>query len=398
MGEALSSAPSQSMRILHVLRAPLGGLFRHVCDLTEGQRKAGHKVGVICGDVPGDPVSLNRLRALAKHCELGIHVIPMNRMPGIGDAANMLRMMSRARLVGADVIHGHGAKGGAYVRMLPRFAGGVRVYTPHGGALHFDRREMQGFAFLTAERLMRRRTDGFIFESDFGLRTFIEKVGEPNSTSAVIHNGVTEHEFTPVLHEDDAADFVFVGELRELKGVATLIDAATLAGEKMHLRIVGSGERRGFFEAIAAHVPSIVKIEFMGPMPAREAFALGRVAVVPSYHESLPYIVLEAAAAGLPVIATRVGGMAEIFGPDASSLVSPRDIGGLADRLRHAIRNPDEMTALSERLRARVRAEFAASQMVDGVLGFYRTLIDNKMAATVGEIEPVPARIEGVPS
>jgi glycosyltransferase involved in cell wall biosynthesis len=100
----------------------------------------------------------------------------------------------------------------------------------------------------------------------------------------------------------------------------------------------------------------------------------------------------------LPVIATRVGGMAEIFGPDASSLVSPRDIGGLADRLRHAIRNPDEMTALSERLRARVRAEFAASQMVDGVLGFYRALIDNKMAVLAEQSEPAPARIEGVPS
>lgn len=397
MADGLGPAPMQPMRILHVLRAPLGGLFRHVCDLAEGQRKAGHKVGVICGDVPGDPVSTVRLRELARHCELGIHVIPMNRMPGVADAANMLRMMSRARLVGADVIHGHGAKGGAYARLLPRFAGGVRVYTPHGGALHFDRRSMQGFAFLTAERMLRQRTDGFIFESDFGLRTFIEKIGEPERTSTVIHNGVTEPEFVPVTPDDDAADFVFVGELRELKGIGTLIDAATLAGEKMHLRIVGSGEQRAFFEAIASHAPPLVRIEFMGPMPARRAFALGRIAVVPSYHESLPYIVLEAAAAGLPVIATRVGGMAEIFGPDASALLTPRDIGGLADRLRHAIHHPDEMAALAERLRSRVRAEFSSQQMVDGVLGFYRTLIDNRIAAAARPVAE-PAGIEGVPS
>src|SRR3546814_16385672 len=87
-------------------------------------------------------------------------------------------------------------------------------------------------------------------------------------------------------------------------------------------------------------------------------------------------MVLVAAEAGLPVIATRVGGMAEILGPDASTLVSPRDIGGLADRLRHAIHNPDEMAALAERLRRRVRAEFSATHMVDGVLGFYRALIE----------------------
>lgn len=398
MGNGLGPAVAQPLRILHVLRAPLGGLFRHVCDLAEGQHRAGHKVGVICGDMAGDPVSTLRLRELAKHCELGIHVIPMNRMPGIADAANMLRMMSRARLLGADVIHGHGAKGGAYARLLPRFAGGVRVYTPHGGSLHYDRRTLQGFGFLAAERMLRKRTDGFIFESDFGLRTFIEKVGEPETTSTVIHNGVTEPEFAAVTPDADAADFVFVGELRELKGVGALIDAATLAGEKMHLRIVGSGDQRGFFEAMASHVPSRVKIEFMGPMPAREAFALGRIAVVPSYNESLPYIVLEAAAAGLPVIATRVGGMAEIFGPDSSSLVNPRDIGGLADRLRHAIHHPDEMKALAERLKARVRAEFAAPQMVDGIVGFYRALIDNRLAAPVNRNDGATARIEEVPS
>jgi glycosyltransferase involved in cell wall biosynthesis len=289
-----------------------------------------------------------------------------------------------------DVLHGHGAKGGAYARLLPRFAGGVRVYTPHGGALHFDKRDMHGFAFLKVERMLRRRTDGFIFESDFGLRTFIDKIGEPGASSTVIPNGVTEPEFVPVMPHADAADFVFVGELRELKGVATLIDAATLAGEEMHLRIVGSGEMRAFFEAIASHAPPQVKIEFTGALPAREAFALGRVVVVPSYHESLPYIVLEAAAAGLPVIATRVGGMAEIFGPDASGLVSPRDIGGLADRLRHAIHNPDDMAALAERLRRRVRAEFSAVHMVDGVLGFYRALIEAR-TVTVRNVPSIHA-------
>src|SRR3546814_1621949 len=133
----------------------------------------------------------------------------------------------------------------------------------------------------------------------------------------------------------------------------------------------------------------------MGALPARGAFALGRIAVVPSYHESLPYIVLEAAAAGLPVIATRVGGMAEIFGPDASTLVSPRDIGGLADRLRHAIHNPDEMAALAERLRRRVRAEFSATHMVDGVLGFYRALIEAR-SEPVSDAHPIHA--EGVRS
>lgn len=400
MGEAMKQALPKSMRILHVLRAPQGGLFRHVCDLAEGQRRAGHKVGVICGDVPGDTVSTAKLRDLAKHCELGIHIIPMNRMPGLADAANMLRMTSRARLVRADVIHGHGAKGGAYARLLPRFAGGVRVYTPHGGALHFDKRSLRGLAFLTAERVLRLRTDGFIFESDFGLKTFIEKVGEPEPNSTVLHNGVTEAEFAPVVQQPDAADFVFIGELRELKGLGTLIDAATLAGHKMHLRIVGAGAERAVFEEMASQVPPLARIEFMGAMPAREAFALGRIVVIPSHHESLPYVALEAAAAGMPIIATRVGGMAEIFGPDAGALISARDVGALAGRLRRAMAHPEETAKLAARLQARVLDEFSAPRMVDGVIGFYRMLLDRR--AAMRRVSPAKAGVgqmgEGVSS
>mgnify|MGYP003643502826 FL=1 len=386
------------LHILHVFRAPLGGLFRHVCDLAEGQNKAGHKVGIICGEVQGDSLAAKRLAAIGAHCQLGVHTIEMNRLPGIGDAASIAKVMSCAMRARADVIHGHGAKGGAYARLLPRIAGGVRLYTPHGGSLHFDRRSMAGFTFLTAERLMRRLTDAFIFESDFGLRTFTKKIGEPSTLSAVIHNGVTEAEFVPVEPASNAADFVFIGELRELKGIGTLIDAVTLAGHKMHLRIVGSGAEREIFEAQAATVPPSVKIEFMGSMAARDAFALGRVVVVPSYHESLPYIVLEAAAAGMPVIATRVGGMAEIFGPDSCTLLNPRDIGGLADRMRHALHHPDEMKALADRLRSRVRSEFSSAQMVDGVNALYRRLIEKRGQRAVAQLDDATSGVEGVPS
>lgn len=388
----------KSLHIMHVFRAPLGGLFRHVCDLAEGQHKAGHKVGIICGEVPDDSLAAKRLAAIGAHCELGVHTVKMNRLPGIGDAANIAKVMSCVMRARADVVHGHGAKGGAYARLLPRVAGGVRLYTPHGGSLHFDPRKAQGLAFLTVERLMRRFTDAFIFESDFGLRTFTKKIGEPSTLSAVIHNGVTEAEFVPVEPASNAADFIFIGELRELKGVGTLIDAAILAGREMHLRIVGSGAERELFEAQAATVPPRVKIEFMGSMPARDAFSLGRVVVVPSYHESLPYIVLEAAAAGMPLIATRVGGMPEIFGPDSCTLLTPRDIGGLADRMRHALQHPDEMKALADRLRSRVRSEFSSAQMVDGVNALYRRLIEKRGRLAVAELDDVTSGVEGVPS
>ena len=94
---------------------------------------------------------------------------------------------------------------------------------------------------------------------------------------------------------------------------------ALLPGEGRHLRadIVGDGPDRQRFETQAADLGLGGAVSFTGAMPARTAFARGRLLVVPSRAESLPYVVLEAAAAGMPMIATRVGGIPEIFGPDA---------------------------------------------------------------------------------
>ena len=106
-------------------------------------------------------------------------------------------------------------------------------------------------------------------------------------------------------------------------------------------------------------------------MPARAAFALGRFLVVPSRAESLPYIVLEAAAAGLPLVATDVGGIPEIFGPDASALVPPGDPAALAHAIGSALGTPATESDLTRRLQARVRAEFSVDVMTDAVLAAY---------------------------
>ena len=83
----------ESLNIFHVFRAPLGGLFRHVCDLAEGQKKAGHKVGIICGALSDDPVAVDRLKNISAHCDLGVHQLDMGRLPGLGDILNIVRRM-----------------------------------------------------------------------------------------------------------------------------------------------------------------------------------------------------------------------------------------------------------------------------------------------------------------
>jgi glycosyltransferase involved in cell wall biosynthesis len=93
--------------------------------------------------------------------------------------------------------------------------------------------------------------------------------------------------------------------------------------------------------------------------------------VVPSRAESLPYVVLEAAAAGRPVIATRVGGMAEIVGPAAAALVAPDDAAALATAIVDALDRPADTAAAAAALRERVAQAFSLDVMVNGVLAAY---------------------------
>ena len=102
---------------------------------------------------------------------------------------------------------------------------------------------------------------------------------------------------------------------------------------------------------------------------------MGRLLVIPSRAESLPYIVLEAAAAGVPLITTRVGGIPEIFGPDSDELVEPGDPAALAQAIGLRLRDLGATRAAGARLQARVRETFSAQAMTEGVLAAYRAAL-----------------------
>lgn len=377
-------------RVLHIMRLPMGGLFRHVRDLVMGQQEAGIAAGIVCAEPPDDGISAKRLADIERFCGLGLHVLPMSRLPGLGDIANIREVGALARRLKPSILHGHGAKGGLLARLVPAPQDTIRVYTPHGGSLHYDGASLEGFIYLGAERLMRSRTDGLIFESAFSRDAYLAKVGQPKGESAVIHNGVSEPEFDPVQPYPIAADFLFIGELRMLKGVSTLIEAASAMTRPVHIRIAGAGPDRAHFEELARNAGAHVRVEFLGAMPAREAFRLARTVVMPSWNESFPYVVLEAAAAGMPLIATRVGGIPEIFGPDADRLLPPADATALAAAMTSALSDPNAMAADAARLRIRIRKHFTAAQMVERIDEFYSRLAGRgRMGAEIKRIAGV---------
>jgi glycosyltransferase involved in cell wall biosynthesis len=360
----------RTFRILHVLRAPIGGLFRHVVDLAGEQAARGNAVGIIADSSTGDARAAEMLAALAPKLALGLTRVPMSRDIGPRDFAAARHVSARVQESGVDVLHGHGAKGGAYARLARGPA--VRAYTPHGGSLHYAWGSPIGAMYLAFERMLKPRTDLFLFESEYGRRTFTAKLGAPHGVVRVVHNGVRAEELEPVQPDSDAVDFIYVGEMRRLKGVDVLLDAlALLAADGWNGAAIlyGAGPDRAEFEARAAALGLAHQVHFHDPEPARRAFRTGHVLVVPSRAESLPYIVLEAAAAGVALVATDVGGIPEIFGPDSGALVPPGDAPALAAAMRAAIGG--EAAARTARLHARIASSFTVPAMTEQILNAY---------------------------
>lgn len=371
----IHAKPVMPLKIIHVFRAPVGGLFRHVVDLVRGQIARGHRVGIVADSITGNARADEIFAELGPRLALGLTRIPMRRQLDPLDAPAVLHVTQRIRQTGADVIHGHGAKGGAYARLAMPGRRVVRGYTPHGGSLLLHNDNWSGRMYLTLERILLARRALYLFESAYSGQIFREKIGKPNGIVRVIHNGVSKAEFEPVDCAGDATDLVFIGEFRPVKGIDILIDAiASLhaAGRPVTATLVGSGPDEAALKAQVRRRSLAHAIRFMPAMPARVALTLGRVMVIPSRAESLPYVVLETAAAAKPLITTNVGGIPEIYGPLSHGLVRPGDVAALADAIARTLDSPSEAAQLAAQLRERVAASFSVDAMVDGVVSAYR--------------------------
>jgi glycosyltransferase involved in cell wall biosynthesis len=364
------------MRILHCLRAPVGGLFRHVLDLAEEQAKRGHDVGLVADSTAEDRLTAAKFAAIAPKLTLGIARIPISRRPGFGDLSAVRAVRAHAAKLDLDVLHGHGAKGGAYARLAACRLSGRRVasfYTPHGGSLNIKSGTLEQRVLLTVERGLEAVTTGLIFESAHAARVYRSLVREKGAPHRIIPNGLKAADFTPAEPRADATDVLFVGELRDLKGVDILLGALANLNSRRPVTatIVGSGPEAAKFRAMASTLGLDGHVTFTGAMPIREAFGHGRVMVVPSRAESFPYVVLEAAAAGVPLIATNVGGIPEIVADSDTELIEPGSVASLASALKSTLDDPNGAIARAKRLKAKIESKFTVVTMTDAVLDFY---------------------------
>lgn len=363
------------MKIIHCFRTPVGGVFRHVLDLVPEQVQAGHEVGFLCDSSTGGQQAIDRLHSIQDLCSLGIHRTKIQRSPGLQDFEMLREARTILKPLAPDILHSHGAKGGLIARCLNRSIGARSIYSPHAGVLNYDYKTPVGVVFLLVEKLLVSRSDGFIFVCDYERESFHQKIGALEIPFIVNYNGLRRSDFAPIRTNTDSTDVIFLGEIRKAKGVQYLLRALKLLKQEdpITATIVGDGPELEKMKTLCTELGLDAQVNFPGALPAREALQRGRVFVLPALHESFPYVLLEAAAKALPIVATDVGGVKELKAN--IELVPPADAPALANAIRKVTRDWKHKSILASKYRESMYDEYNTQMMTENTLSFYQLLL-----------------------
>lgn len=367
---------SKSLKIIHCFRSPVGGIFRHVRDLVNKQSEAGFQVGIICDSTTGGDYEDELFEKIRPSLSLGLHRIPMARSIAPKDLTALIKTRSLINSLVPDVVHSHSAKGGVYGRMGAWLADKdiKTFYCPHGGAMHYNPASLKGKVFFTAERFLERMTTSLIFVSDYERNAYHEKVGKPRCPETIVYNGISPDEFIPVPLRKDACDFLYIGMKRDLKGPDIFLNALKMArdssGKNLTAWFVGDGPDEAKYDAQIKRLQLQECVYVSNAMPAREAFALADIVVVPSRAESLPYLVLEALAAQKPMVSVNVGGIPEIFADQKDRLVPTEDPEAMAKAMLEIHANKSRHTQAADMAKV-LRKNFSLEAMSKSVEKLY---------------------------
>ncbi len=364
------------MRVLLVAAATstTGGGERHVADLLRQLPAHGFELSLAC---PPD----GDLTELAESLEIPVHPSPLSSAWPVAGRRELRHVIERLR---PAVVHAHGSRAAFYARLADPSAARRCVYTVHG--IHVDRAgsALRRRVFLGAERALSGRTARFVCvcASDCEKGAALGMLDPERAT--VIYSGIELPEpVEPGAFREElglSADtplVLSVGRFSEPKDQRTLIEAWSRVAVRYPsatLALIGGGELEKQLRSFAEERGVRHSVRFVPPRPdLRPAYTDADLFALSSLWEGLPYVVLEAMAHELPVIATAVDGIPEAVADRRTGLlVPPADPRTLAEAIIWAIGEREIRGKLGAAARRRVAEEFALAGMVERVAAVYR--------------------------
>jgi glycosyltransferase involved in cell wall biosynthesis len=375
------TAPDKAgaLNILQVLEPSGGGSGRHFVDLCGALAKSGHGITAIYSPTRAEQRFVDELTALPLK---SVIAIPMNRAPSPSDLGAWRAINRVLREHGPfDIVHGHSSKAGALTRLRLPGRHVPRIYTPHAfrtmdPTLGTGGRRIYG---MIESLLGRYFSDAVICVSEDEKRHAATALHIPEHLLHTVVNGVDEP--PPADRQEIRAHlgvrpenfvFGFVGRLSPQKAPERLIEAfRRIAVDRtdVELAMVGFGELLDDVKIQILEAGLTDRVHLTSEIPGAHAMQAFDALVMPSRYEAMSYVMLEGAAAGLPMVLTDVGGATTVVEHGVNGFIVPNDDDPheLAEAMRTmaATENHDAMKKSAEARKNRYSLDVMAEQTKD---------------------------------
>ncbi len=355
------------------------GSGRHVLDLSKGLINREHRVHLLYSPY-----------RLEKSFEIGINAIeglttfqvPMMRGPNYRDIKGIKQINRYIRTHGEfDIVHGHSSKGGAIARIVGSMNTSVRIYTPHAFyTLDPGLSTPKQYFYRTLERILAKFSDGIIcvsqdeYKHALSLPISPEKLFLVNNGIAPLKSADRQSSRRRLGIGKDELCIGFVGRLAPQKSLGRLIHAFSKVYNQLpsaRLAIVGDGPDKVKMQTLASSLNVGDRIIWAGQGDGPDLMAGFDVFAMSSRYEAFPYVLLEAAARGLPIITTHVGGAHEIISSGKSGFISEQhEDEKYFSYILRLCENPKKREEMSHHAKESIK-KFSVDRMVSETIDVY---------------------------
>ncbi len=358
MVQEIAHSVTACRRVVQIVESSNAGVGRHVLDLLQGLPCFGWEGVLVYCPLRADEKFRRRIQDLPPE-----HVIPlpMRRLPGPNDLRTIRKLRGLLRELGPfDLVHGHSSKGGLLARLVAKSLGWPSVYTPHAfitldPTMPAWKRRVYG----RAERGLARFCQAVIAVSTDEAEHAVQSLKIPAEKVHVVYNGIGK---IPGDQRDslrkqlnihqDALVVGWIGRLAPQKDPLMMVRAfAQTEPAQQHavLVMVGTGDMLWEIQQLARSLGVLEHCRFPGELDGETAMSAFDVFALSSRYEGMPYVIIEAVAAGLPIVATHVGGVANAVMPEVNGFLVP---SMRADELGAALRRLIEDVSLRQKFSA----------------------------------------------
>jgi glycosyltransferase involved in cell wall biosynthesis len=365
-----------TLSIVHVLSSlGVGGQERVALDLAISQKSQGHRVAVMALAPLPDGAMIDEFVAAQ------IEIVRVEKRGSGIDATLTARIAMALRHHGVDVVHTHNPMPLIYAAPAARMLRKAAIHTKHG-------RNPAGVGNRALRRIASQCVHFFVAVSDITAEQAIAQYDCPKSKLRTIANGIRLERYVPdaklraetraELNLGDAWVVGTVGRLDEFKNQSMLVRAmAPLLSPLCRLVIVGDGPSRSDVEAEVARLPDPRFCVMTGRrmdvprlMPAFDVFALS------STSEGLPLVVPEAMSAGLPIVATEVGGLPAVVDEDSTGKLVAVDEIAMRNALAELMADRARTRSMGATARKTAHARFSAERMSAQYMALYEKALE----------------------